>query len=188
MFFLSATVKFGKIGGVKTKPPVLVITPGNVKRSTHPILKNFDGVPAKFYPSNQPYTLNLYTMGNSIDIQENETVYENSAISDMAEFINFLDSPEILGLCSKEDITIHLEGDIQDVSAFVNDVDVDYRAMCVLSVDFTQAVAGAYGIRPVIGNYKPNASGGGSQSLANAETGYFTQVEIENKEETNDEK
>lgn len=180
-FFTGASVQFGRQRGVKPKLPAVIITVGPEQRSTHPMWEFVDGVPVARYTTNQKFTIDLFTSGSPLtDVPEGFTApNENTAVSDLQDFLNYLDSPVGRGILHKADMSILTDSQVQDVSAFVDDVDVDYRARVELSIDYIQSTAGAYGFRNSAVGTKTNGSGGGSYEMASAETGYFEVVDID---------
>lgn len=185
-FFVGATVLWQGTNATKPAPPLVTIHLGNIKRSTHPITQWDDGIPVSYYPSTAPLKVNLYTQGESIKIG-NETAYINTAVSDLTDFCNYIDSPEVNNYFTLNDFSILLSSDIQDLSSIIDDIDAQYRAYAEFTVDFTQMTAGAFNARKVVysedSNNNQNSSGGGSDELAKADTGYFTSVEITEEKE-----
>ena len=74
--------------------PLVVITPGNVNRPTHPNYEVVDGVLVGNYLSRFSLTVDLFSNGAPvIDEETGETVaYEDNAEDDLLAFVDFLNS------------------------------------------------------------------------------------------------
>lgn len=172
-----------QIRAVKASLPLVTIDTGTLTRERNPIQNFNGGTVNSFYPSSVVVEINLITEGETIIVGE-FSYTENSAVSDMTAFLNYLDSPLVRDWCLKNDISITLKSDVLDISDILNDTSWEYRAMVEFDVAFTQTVSGGMGIRDGTGKWKQTSSGGGSSKLANAKTGYFEKVKIEyDKEE-----
>lgn len=146
----------------RTKPklPFLSIDVGNVHRTQHEIsiLRNdeFMGV----LPSHVYVTFMLFTLGGK---RPNGTIYENTAANDLQDFINYLLSREVDDISTGYDVTFDMEGDVQDLTDLL-DNDYQYAARQQMRVMFGQVVRGYADIRR--DDWKPTASGGGTEEIA----------------------
>lgn len=215
--------------------PLVVITPGNVNRPTHPNYEVVDGVLVANYLSRFSLTVDLFSNGAPvIDEETGETVaYEDNAEDDLLAFADFLNSEYALAWSHKNDVSILIDGDVLSLTGVVNDTTYQYRARLTAQFYFTQKAVGHAAVlsetsvqyptgekdpesgepiytpsapedtesrtgdwdridgkKPVDNvivkpEFTPTASGGGTEELANLETGYFTEAEI--KEEKADE-
>lgn len=123
--------------------------------------------------------VNLYTAGENIAGIGQTPVYENTALSDMNGFLNYLESDAILDDMSRKDVAISVVGDIQDLAYLVNDSSYRFRAMVELEVTYTDRACGRFGQ-----NWKvlPNSSGGGNEDMVD-ELETINEVEMEEKDE-----
>ncbi|GHU52684.1 hypothetical protein AGMMS49975_09000 [Clostridia bacterium] len=194
-YWCGATVKWGNASGVKPNAPLVVLRTGTVTRPPQPITQMSNGIVFSAYPSIVPLQVDLFTRGR----QSEQNYYENTAESDLLDFVNFLDSVSSIEWSAKHNISVALISGVQDLSEVINDSQWQYRAMCEFSVAFTGWSAEYHGILneenivfdesgvPIdvtCDNWEQTASGGGNQSLANEKTGFFDEVNPEiNKED-----
>lgn len=203
-YFTGATVVWAQEKVVKPKPALVTLRTGNVSRPLQPITEVIDGVPCGYYPSRVTLEVNVFTKGRKYKPVEGKTAaQENTAVNDLVDFVNYLNSPYMIDECYILDIAITPMGAVSDASTLINDATWDYRAMAEFSVDFMQIAVGATGIlaessikhsenpedpedQPYIKpEWSQTNSGGGSQELADETTGYFEEVEIEAEKEEN---
>lgn len=193
-YFAGATVIWAQEKIVKPKPSLVTLRLGNVSRPTLPIAGFVDGTPCGYYPSKVPFEVNLYTKGAPFSVQGKKiAAAQNRAVNDLLDFVNYVNSAFVANWCHNLDIDIAVNGTVNDVSAYINDVRWEYRAMVEFSVAFTQAAVGATGIllessvkevpeQPrethIVPEWQPTASGGGYHKLAMETIGYFEDVEI----------
>lgn len=206
MYFADATVVFARQSRTaKGKLPLVSITPGNVKRNQYANYRALSGINIGSYQSRIGMTIDLFTNGAPIVDDETGAVvaYENTAMDDMLSFADFLDSQFALEWCNQNDVTILVDGDVQDLTGLVNDNNYEYRARMNLLFYFTQNAIGNAAVLDESGinhsgnevskdeatgyvtSFRPSPSGGGTKELADKKTGYFTEVEI--KEDTGNE-
>jgi hypothetical protein len=118
----------------------------------------------------------------------------------LLDFVNFLDSPASIEWSNQHDVAVSILNGVQDMSEVINDSQWQYRAMCELSVSFTQWAAEYNGILSeesiefddngtptdvIREGWQQTASGGGTPELAGESSGYFMDVEITRTEEEN---
>ena len=173
-FFQGATVIWSE--QINTKPPLPYITLkcSGVSRTSFPVE---DGEGRRVYQSKTTWEVNLFTKGQPITVGEGVTGnYANTAVSDLTEFTNFLDSEEIVGVIAGNDMDLLLMPPVRDLTELQNDSRYRYRAMAEFTVSFVQEADGPYGIggMPLI----PNSSGGGRKEMADAETEAIETVEM----------
>lgn len=190
-YWSGATVVWGATDKVKPPAPLVVLRSGAVTRAIQPVTQMVGGIVFSAYPSELPVQVDLFTQGQAVEVDDKE-YYENTATSDLLDFVNFLDSPATVEWSARHDVGIALLGGAQDLSEVINDSQWQYRAMVELRLTFTQWAAEYNGIindagivfedgAPVgIGNsnWKQTASGGGAQGLADAATGAFEEVNL----------
>lgn len=225
-YFANAEVTFTKQSRVaKPQIPLVTITPGNVKRSLFPVYEERDGTLTGHYLSRINIQIDLFTHGLPIiDEETGKTIaYENTAIDDMLSFADFLNSQYTIEWCHEHDVSILIEGDVQDLTGLVNDNNYEFRSQLVVLFFFTQKAVGHTGVlsedsiqyptgeidsqtgEPIYSKEEPKqtesstnannhvesivipefiqtSSGGGTNELAQQETGYFTEAEITEEE------
>ncbi len=145
-YFAGATVAFARQSRApKNQIPLVTITPGNVKRSLHPSYKILDGIQVGVYPSRISMTVDLFT--NGAPVIEDETgkvvAYENTAIDDMLAFADFLGSQNTIEWCNRNDVSILIDGDAQDLTGIVNDNNYEFRSRIAVMFYFTQHTVGS---------------------------------------------
>lgn len=109
------------------------------------------------------FDINLYTRGRNVAKAGQKAVYLNTAQEDLQGFLDFLDSEYILIEEQKNDISFMAEGNIQDMSALVNNNYYQYRAMIEISATFSDYTYGYKGQNNE--TMLPNYSGGGSPEM-----------------------
>jgi hypothetical protein len=198
LYWQGAEVAWGNTDKVEPELPLVLMRPGIVTRSSQPVTKMKNGIVFNAYPSEVSVQIDLFTQGKAVSIPGKDNHYENTALNDLIDFINYLDSVSALEWSDENDISISLLNGAQDLSEVVNDSQWQYRAMAEINVSFTQWTAEYNGIlsetsiifdgagNPVgvnSENWKPTASGGGSQELADESTGFFEEAEITYEQE-----
>lgn len=192
-----ATVAWGATNKVKPLAPLVVLRPGTVTRAAQPVTQMINGIVFSAYPSELPLQIDLFTKGNTVDTTEGPYV-ENTATSDLLDFINYLDSPATIEWSNRNDISVSLMSGVQDLSEVINDSQWQYRAMVEIRLAFTGWAAEYSGVLseaniifgddgvPVGINreaWQQTASGGGTDELADAQTGFFDETPIRIEEE-----
>lgn len=124
--------------------PLVVITPGNVNRPTHPNYEVVDGVLVGNYLSRFSLTVDLFSNGTPvIDEETDETVaYEDNAEDDLLAFVDFLNSEYALAWSHRNDVSILVDGDVLSLTGVVNDTTYQYRARLTAQFYFTQRTVG----------------------------------------------
>lgn len=175
-YFAGADVAWAEQNAVKSTNPLIRLKLGSIKRPSHFIYETQNNAPLGYIASTTMLTVDLFTHGKKITDEDGFSVYANTAMNDMADFMNYIMSPYVDDLCESMNISIRPEGDIKDTSA-VLDNDYSYRAMAEFVVGFVQETRGYAGISRV--NWEPTPSGGGSKDLANKEMVTIEKVIIE---------
>lgn len=172
-FFAGASVIWSEQDGTKPKPPYVMLSTRNLTKNTFPIVAD-DG--KRYYQCSTALEVNLYTNGEPIKVDENETVYADTAMSDMAEFMLYIESEGMTEKLAADDISIMFVPPIRNLSKLENNGQYRFRSMLEAVVSFVMEADGMYGIgsMPVV----PNYSGGGSEELASAEMAEIEGVEI----------
>ena len=200
-YFQNAIITWANEVSIKKKPPQITLQLSNVRRSTHPIDEDQNnGEIIRCYPSTVMLTINSYITGKGA-INESP---DNTAVADLNEFLNYIDSPEMVDVLYQVGLSFSIASPVQDIPRLLGTTHYEYRAMVELQIDFTQEVAGMYSmghpatekvfdtetetwVEPILvqeEDWEPTASGGGSYEMENAPLMSFDIVELEeNKEE-----
>lgn len=129
----------------KAKPqiPLVTIKPGNVKRTAFSNNSLVGDTNISSYPSRIQYQIDLFTNGTPY-IEDGKTLYfENSAMDEIQSFVDFLNSEYTLMWCRKNDVSIAIEGDAQDLTGIVNDANYEFRSRISVLFYFTQTTVGS---------------------------------------------
>ena len=175
-YFAGADVAWTEQNAVKSINPFIRLKLGSIKRPSHFINETQNNAPTGYIASTTMLTVDLFTHGEKITDEEGYTIYVNTALDDMADFLNYIMSPYVDDLCESLNLSIRPEGDIKDTSAVV-DNDYSYRSMQEFVVSFVQEAKGYAGISRE--NWKPTPSGGGTEDLANKELATIEKVVID---------
>lgn len=152
--------------------PMITLTFGDLTKTFHPIVEN-DSNPEErvmTWTVKSLLDIDVFTQGKPIGNN-----FKNTAVSDLQDFIYFLESDEIIDELSEYGITILPQTGVRNISELFNDTKFRYRANTQFMVVFTEATGGPYNSRYHV---VPDSSGGGRQAYVDAETDYFTSVEI----------
>ncbi len=148
LFFAGAAVTFSKQSNtVRPSAPLVTLTTVSLKRPLYPPQKIVDGIPVSYYPTRMRMQADLYTKGAPVDTDPGYLMpMENTALSDLTEFSNFLGSEYVVNWCHRHDVALSPLGDVQDTTALINDTAFEFRATLQLEMDFTQKAVGYVGI------------------------------------------
>lgn len=172
-FFQGATVIFAEQVNTKPDLPYVTLKTSGIRRTRFPIV---DDNGNRYYPCSTMLEVNLYTKGKAVTAGQNTTGnHANTATSDLTDYFNFIDSDTVVDQLAAYGIDISLEPPVRDLTDLQNDSKYRYRAMAEATVSFAQEADGPYGIG---GMNAPNASGGGTSSMVDAETDIIEEVEI----------
>lgn len=201
-YFQHSAITWANEVHIKKKPPQITLQLSDVRRSTYTIDEKADGEIIRYYPSTVMLTINSFIIGKG---SANESP-DNTAVADLNEFLNYIDSPEMVDVLCQSGLSFSVTGPIQDVPKLLGTTHYEYRAMMQFQIDFTQEVSGRYSLGhpsselvfdimtekwvepPIISEeeWEPTASGGGSYDLENAPQQLFEEIELveeQNKEE-----
>lgn len=194
MYFAGANVIWSEGRNTQPKKPYITLKMASAGRDIHYTYDNENGNPCGFIGSKARLEVNLFTNG-LIKLRPGATyVYINTAVGDLEDFCNFVASDKVTDICDEHNITIMQSGDVMDVTALLDGVEHEYRAMVEFEVDYVQEVKGAYGVSADYSNgssgdgeekpskFVPTPSGGRTEEQVNTEIGYFVEVETESEE------
>lgn len=144
-YFCGASVSWGKVKTVSPNVPQVVLNMSAITRHYHPIVQTVEGVLVNVFPSKATLQIDLYTKGAATNVEPGITAaFENTAVDDLADFMNFLNSAYVDEWGNLHDVSIHCR-QINDLTELINDVAWDYRAMVELEIGFTQNAVGHTG-------------------------------------------
>jgi hypothetical protein len=150
----------------KTRTPVPYITvsfSNSAKRKSKIVKYDKEADRIKnYWQKNITMTINLYTQGSNISPEGCDPQYENTAMSDLEDFITFMLSDNGGDILSTANISAVQDGDVNDLTSLLNESSYRYRAMVRLSVGFVECAYGDYGMN---GKQIPNASNGGNTDM-----------------------
>lgn len=203
LYFKGATVMYdSQSNAVKPSAPLVTLSTVSVNRPNNPPTATVDGHPVSYYPTTMALQVDLYTRGSPVEVDCGQSVpLENTALSDMMEFANFLGSEYIVDWCHRNDVSLYVNGDVRDTTAHINNASFQFRSTLELTLNFTQKAVGYTGILDPVSikhttpegeaegddqapdvyvepEFKPTPSGGGATELAEETIGFFTEVEI----------
>jgi len=194
MYFAKATVLWSEGRNTQPKKPYITLKMASAGRDTHYTYENENGNPCGFISSKARLEVNLFTNGLIKLIPNASPLFINTAVGDLEDFCNFVTSDKVMDICDEHNITIMQSGDVMDVTALLDGVEHEYRAMVEFEVDYVQEVKGAYGVSADYSNgssgdgeekpskFVPTPSGGRTEEQVNTEIGYFVEVETESEE------
>lgn len=146
-YFAGAAVKWIDENNVRPTGPLVTLQLRNIQRELFAILENRQGHPVKLWHTRAMLDVNLYTPGGVSAAQPGiRPRADNTAVSDMQDFVSYMDSDYVYGVLGPQDVTVLPEGPTQDVSELVDNAKYEYRAMQEFTVDFIQNAAGVSGI------------------------------------------
>jgi len=141
-YFKAATVTWGMIKTVSPNVPHILLNMSDITRPYQPITQNINGVSCYCYPSKTTLQIDLYTKGikrgGGVGIR---SAYENTAVSDLTDFVNFLNSEYVSDWSEVHDVSV-LANNVTDLTAVINETTWDYRAMVEVEIGFTQTAVG----------------------------------------------
>ena len=174
-FFPNTSIIWVNQSGAKPNVPYVTLSLGSsVQREAFPI---DDGEGHRVYPSSTIAEINIYTMGRQMKAGDAlMDSYENTAVDDLTELSNYLESEGMVDYFSSYDIDISLMSPIRDLSELKNETKYRYRAMAEYRVSYLESAGGYFGMAdmPCI----PNSSGGGIKEMAVTEVAAIDEIEI----------
>ena len=183
MFFKGAKVIWAEQNSTTPRLPYITIKVGSLTKTAFPV-SDKDG--NRFYPCSMPFEVNLCTEGEPVYIGDNATgSYANTSVSDMLDFVKFLESDYTVDYLAGKGVDIRLVPPVRDLTGILNEKGHRFRAMAEFTVSYNEDAEGPYGIGGM--SVFPNNSGGGTEEMANAEGSVFDAIEITEGGINNDE-
>lgn len=144
-YFAGANVVFANQSRVPMQGvPLVVLTPGPVHRPSNPTYEDIGGERIGNYLSRFSITVDLFTNGSPVKDEETGEVlaYADSAEDDLLAFVDFLGSDYVIDWSHNKDVAVLIEGDVQSLTAVVNDSTYQYRARVTALFYFTHRTVG----------------------------------------------
>lgn len=176
-YFGGATVAWAEQKIVKPTLPLITLKLDSLTYPLHSIKVIDSDESTGYIPSSVRLEVQLFTEGEEKIDDEGDKYIVNTAMSDMMDFVNYINSDYVLDICDELDIAIRTEGPIQDISALLNDTRYEFRAMQDFFVSFTQTSAGKAGISRL--DWQQTPSGGGTAELADMQDDFIENDSIE---------
>lgn len=173
-FFGEATVLWSE--QINTKPPLPYVTlkVSGINKTRFPVLSEDD---IRYYPSSTTLEINIYTKGQAITTSNHVTGnHSNTAMSDLNDFFNYVDSEMMVDWLANKGIDISLIPPIRDLTDLQNDSKYRYRSMAEATVSFAEEADGPYGISGMYAT--PNSSGGGKTEMKDTVSDVIEEIEI----------
>lgn len=162
MFFAGAGVIWAEQVNTVPALPYVTLKMGSLNRNAL-VLVDDDG--ERYYQCDTTVQIDLYTKGRPVTTGDMATGnYANTAVSDLMDFFDFLESEEITDRMAGMGISMALMPPIRDLTGLQNDSRYRYRAMAEASVSFSVEADGVYGMSGMA--VVPNDSGGGTVEMA----------------------
>lgn len=155
-FFQHANVVWAEQGNTKPPVPYVTMKLGRISRPRDYV----GGEDGPMKDVTVPLTIDLYTKGRPVTLQKGKTtVYEDTALDDMNDFVNYLESEGVSLKLFDLGMRFDLSNDILDLSFLENSTQFQYRAEAVFRIQFRELMDGLYGTLQM--NSEINPSGGG---------------------------
>lgn len=146
-FFKGYSVIFSKQSRTpKPNIPLVTLSPGNVKRPQAANYDIQDGESVGHYLSRLTIVVDLFTNGTPITENGQIVAYENTAMDEILDFADYINSQKTVEWCLKNDVSLLIDGDAQDLTGIVNDNNYEYRSRLTVLMYFTQNTASTIGI------------------------------------------
>lgn len=184
-YFGGANVVFANQSRVPMQNmPLVLLTPGPVHRPSSPVYEAIDGERIGNYLSRLSITIDLFTNGSPVvDEESGATVaYADSSEDDLLAFADFLNSDYTVDWCHKNDVSILIEGDVQSLTAVVNDTTYQYRSRLTVMFYFTQRAIGRAAVLKESSIKYPT----GEIDHVTGEPVYTTELPVETESQTGD--
>lgn len=148
-YFTGAVVGFsGQSANVKSKSPYVCITPGSPTRDQFPVQRMVNDRMVSYYQTKLPLQIDLYTNGaEGSPGPDGFVTMEDTAVDDMTDFVDYLESPYVIHWCDRINATIVVNGPVQQLTGLVTDTDYQFRAMVELVFCYVHKAVGYTGIQ-----------------------------------------
>lgn len=176
-YFNGATVEWSEQNGVRPSDPLVRLRLDDMKRGHQFARRMVSGVEVSYGQAESTLTVRLFTHGKHENDPEEGSIYINSAVDDLRDMIDFLESQYSIEWQIRNNIAIVPdEQGISDTSSVV-DEDFEYSAMVKVRLSFMTTSEGYYGIHTK--NWHQTPSGGGTDEQGNEMTSDIDRDRIE---------
>ena len=135
-------IVWGKTKPLKPNSPMVSLGLAQVQRPYRPARQYVDGVIPDSYPSSTILRIDLFTKGAPTTDKPNVTAQnENTAVNDLSDFANFLNSVYVDHWCGNSGVSLRART-VQDLTAINNETSWQYRALLEIDVGFMQNATG----------------------------------------------
>ena len=141
-YFSSATVEMANTKSTKKGKPLIKLAFGPAQSTQFPVEQFIDGELCSFYPTTAKLEVQLFTNGSRLP----NGAMENTAVGDLTDYVNYMMSEMVTNELNTQNLSMLVAGPVQDVTAIINDVSYEYRAMVEFNVNFTVAAVGFAGV------------------------------------------
>ncbi len=188
-FFAGASVIWAEQNNTTPPLPYVTLKMGGVGRNRAPV-EDKDDFNHRYYPSSATLEINLYTAGKPVaagdGTEDPGTMgstdnHVNTAVSDLTEFFNYLESEYTTDYLTGKGIDICLNPPVRDLTSLQNNRSYRYRAMAEAAVSFPWEANNAYGTGYMADI--PDSSGGGNRKMAGTPIEPIRKVVTKYKEE-----
>lgn len=163
-YFAFATVVWANGAEVKAKVPFVTLKLGDPKRTARYLVNEYG---ERYYQMSCTLEVNLYTEGAKVGM-----TYMNTAVPDLIDFANYMESDAVTERFSIEDMSI-IFNTVRDLSELVDARKYQYRAMAEFTLSFVTMADNIYGVSGNEGH-----SGGDGSNLSQNEIPVIEEVEI----------
>lgn len=162
------------------KAPFVTIKLGDPTKNIFGSMRTDGSV--EFRSNQATMEINLYTNGRKIQKEGAKlTNYINTAISDMEDFCDYIDSDHVSNVTGAKGVAIvSKDGSIRDLSELEKDTQYQFRAMCEFDVTYVRESDGKYGL--LLMPEDTNPSGGGSEEMRTAPTYEIKNIDLSNED------
>ena len=146
-FFENYNVIFANQSRIaKPQIPLVVLSPGNIRRPQAENGVTEDGAIIGYYQSRMPIVVDLFTNGKPVKNDNDDIIaYSNTAIDEILAFADYLNSPKCISWSDTHDVSILIEKEAQDLTGAINDNNYEYRSRLEVLFYFTQETNQANG-------------------------------------------
>lgn len=198
-YFTGATVEMANTKSTKKGKPLVKLAFGPAQETKFPVERFLDGELCSFYPTTAKLEVQLFT--NGLRLQNG--AMENTAVGDLTDYVHYMMSEMVTNELVLQNISMMVAGPVRDMTAIINDVSYEYRALVEFDISFTAAAVGYAGVLDessikigqaepgtdpddpgqvlpphIDPEWTPTESGGRNAEIAEKRTGYFTEVEV----------
>ena len=154
-----------KIAGVP-EPYITVKVSDTVRQYHAAKIVDDEGYQKSYREQSARFEINLYTKGRDASRGRGIPVYLNTAVNDLLQCVNYLDSDDATERISNANVAIIQTGSVRDLTALQNNSSsYQYRALMEGEIRFIEVSYGLYGQNQVDPTEFPDDSGGGSAEL-----------------------